>query len=239
MTLTMPTQKVFKGRVRARMAKTGESYTAARHQLLRKAVEPASEPEPAATAESGPSTAPETEALVSDEAMIRATGKSHEQWFAILDAWGATERKHAEIARWLAEVQGTPPWWTQNITVAYERARGLRATHQNAAGFSFSVNRTIGVGADRLLAAFTDDAERRRWLPEAEMPRRPTRAANTARFDWLEPPSRIVVLISAKGDAKAAVNVTHEQLPDAASTERLKVAWRSWLDDLKAFLERA
>ena len=101
------------------------------------------------------------------------------------------------------------------------------------------MNRTIGVGADRLLAAFTNDAGRRRWLPGVEMPRRSTRAANTARFDWLEPPSRIVVLVSAKGDAKAAVNVTHEQLPDAASTERLKVAWRSWLDDLKAFLERA
>lgn len=235
----MPTQKVFKGRVRARMAKTGESYTAARHQLLRKAVAPFTEAEPAAASESGPPAGSEAEALVSDEAMIRATGKSHEEWFAILDAWGAVERKHPQIARWLSEVQGTPPWWTQNITVAYERARGLRATHQNAAGFSFSVNRTIGVGAGRLLAAFTDEADRRRWLPDAEMPRRPTRAANTARFDWLEPPSRVVVLVSARGDAKAAVNVTHEQLPDAASTERLKVAWRSWLDDLKGFLERS
>ena len=36
----MPTQKTFKQRVRTRMTKTGESYTAARHQLLRKAGEP-------------------------------------------------------------------------------------------------------------------------------------------------------------------------------------------------------
>ena len=34
---TMPTQKIFKQRVRARMTKTGESYTAARRQLLHKA----------------------------------------------------------------------------------------------------------------------------------------------------------------------------------------------------------
>ena len=31
---TMPTQKIFKHRVRTRMAKTGESYTAARRQLM-------------------------------------------------------------------------------------------------------------------------------------------------------------------------------------------------------------
>lgn len=36
----MPTQKIFKQRVRARMAKTGEAYTTARAQLLRKAAEP-------------------------------------------------------------------------------------------------------------------------------------------------------------------------------------------------------
>jgi hypothetical protein len=34
----MPTQKDFKRLVRARMAKTGEAYTAARAQLLRKPV---------------------------------------------------------------------------------------------------------------------------------------------------------------------------------------------------------
>ena len=34
---TMPTQKTFKTRVRTRMSKTGESYTTARQQLLRKA----------------------------------------------------------------------------------------------------------------------------------------------------------------------------------------------------------
>ena len=40
----MPTQKLFKRRVRARMTKTGESYTAARRQLLRKVPEPGLEP---------------------------------------------------------------------------------------------------------------------------------------------------------------------------------------------------
>ena len=54
------------------------------------------------------------------------TGRSHAEWFALLDAWGATEHTHTEIARWLSETQGIPGWWTQNITVNYERARGMR-----------------------------------------------------------------------------------------------------------------
>src|SRR5688572_13732316 len=109
----MPTQKLFKRRVRARMAKTGESYTAARHQLLRKAGEMDAVDSPA------PSTDVPAEAMqVSDEAMRRATGKSHAEWFALLDAWGATRHMHTEIAQWLSQSQGVPGWWTQSVTVA-------------------------------------------------------------------------------------------------------------------------
>ena len=93
---------------------------------------------------------------VADESMVRATGRSHAEWFAILDAWGATDHTHTEIARWLGEAQGVRPWWTQSVTVAYERARGMRARHQMADGFSVSVTRTVAVDTERALAAFTD-----------------------------------------------------------------------------------
>ena len=75
----MTTQKTFKRRVRDRMAKTGESYTAARRQLI------------AAGDQPDPGT-PTYETVVSDEKMLEATGRRHEEWFAILDAWGGTER---------------------------------------------------------------------------------------------------------------------------------------------------
>jgi len=231
----MPTQKIFKQRVRARMTKTGEAYTAARRQLLRKATEaPAPDVlEPTLDANAVPKDARD----VSDEAMVRATGRDHAEWFALLDAWGATERGHTEIARWLSDTHGVHGWWTQSITVAYERARGLRARHQMRDGYSVSVSRTVGVNATRALEAFTSAPRRARWLPDAPLRQRPTRALLTARFDWSEPPSRVVVTIIAKGDTKAIVAVTHEQLADADSAERLKTAWRGWLDRLKATLE--
>lgn len=220
---TMPTQKTFKHRVRTRMTKTGESYAAARHQLLRKAPEP--EPPPAA---------PRT--MVSTDAIVRATGRTHDEWFAILDAWGATSHQHTAIATHVRDDLGVPGWWAQNITVDYERARGMRAPHQMASGFSVSANRTLGASAQRALAAFTDPSVRERWLPTPMQPR-PTRAKLTGRFDWPDPPSRVVVVVAEKGADKSTVSLAHEQLPDAESAARLKTAWREWLGALKALVE--
>jgi hypothetical protein len=190
----MPTQKIFKQRVRTRMTKTGESYTAARSQLLRKVEEPAPP-----TLEQPTREIPADALLVADESMQRATGKSHAEWFALLDAWGATDHNHTEIARWLSATHATPGWWTQTITVAYERARGMRGRHEMASGFSISVTRTMAVEPERALAAFTHAEHRRRWLPGAEMRQRRTKATLTARFDWSDPPSRVVVTIVPKG----------------------------------------
>lgn len=233
----MPTQKIFKQRIRARMTKTGESYTAARRQLLNKAAEPAAEqPQEVTTASRSTETA---ELMTSDEAMRRGSGKGHEEWFALLDAWGATERNHTEIARWLSESYGVPGWWTQNITVNYERARGMRSPGQMRDGFSVSVTRTIAADPERLLAAFTSEVIRRQWLPDEAMRQRPTRARLTARFDWADPPSRIVVNALDKGAGKALLSVAHEKLPDARAAEELKASWRVWLDGLKSLLERS
>ena len=171
--------------------------------------------------------------------MRRATGKGHAEWFALLDAWGATTHTHTEIARWLSETHGVPGWWTQNITVNYERARGMRAPHEMGDGFSISVTRTIAADPERILAAFTDTSIRKRWLPGAGMRQRPTRAALTARFDWSEPPSRIVVTVDPKGPGKGLVAVGHEKLPDAEAAERFKASWREALATLKALLERS
>ena len=231
----MPTQKVFKHRVRERMSKTGESYTSARRQLIHKADGAAQPIEPTA-----PHQAEVIEAgvmLVADESMVSATGRTHAEWFAILDAWGATDHTHTEIARWLGDEQGVPPWWTQNVTVAYERARGMRARHQMADGFSVSVTRTVGVGTERAIAAFADPALRASWLPDVPLTQRPTPAALTRRFDWTDPPSRVVVTVTAKGPGKTVVAVAHEKLPDAETGDRLKTAWRGWLTAMKTVLE--
>ncbi len=236
----MPTQKTFKHRVRTRMTKTGESYTAARRQLLGKADPPATGAAAAPDPKVDPAeVVPDDARGVSDASMIRATGHDHAEWFRRLDAWGATTHTHTEIARWLSETEGVPGWWTQSITVAYERARGMRARHEMADGYSVSVTRTIAAVPATVLEAFTDIGRRAAWLPGAPLTPRPTRAKLTARFDWADPASRLVVTIAAKDDGRSLLAVAHERLPDAATGERMKRDWRAWLDGLKALLEAA
>ncbi len=111
----MTRQKSFKRLVRSRMEKTGESYTAARAKLLA-AEDPKAAEGPALT--------------VSDEVIRERTGRGWEEWFELLDDWGASERTHTETARWLREAQEVDGWSSQAVTVSYERARMGRAVGQ-------------------------------------------------------------------------------------------------------------
>jgi hypothetical protein len=240
----MPTQKTFKSRVRARMTKTGEAYTTARQQLLRKAESRAAAvapevpiaPESPATPEAA-DPEPTVEFPTSEEAVVGATGRTYPAWFALLDRWGATARRHSEIAAWLAEEHGVAPWWRQSVTVAYERARGMRAVHQMTDGFSVAVTRTVAADPDAALLAFTDPAIRRSWLGDVPLEQRRTTAARVARFDWPEPPSRLVVQVLPKADGRSTIAIAHERLPDGNAAAHEKAAWRDRLAALKAILE--
>ncbi|MEX1158746.1 MAG: YdeI/OmpD-associated family protein [Thermomicrobiales bacterium] len=63
---------------------------------------------------------------IGDETVIEKTGKSPDEWHAILDAWDAPSKGHPAIARYLEQDHGLSGWWAQSVTVRYEYARGLR-----------------------------------------------------------------------------------------------------------------
>jgi hypothetical protein len=218
----MTRQKSFKRLVRARMEKTGESYSAARASLL-------AADEPKAT--EGPTL------TMSDDAIRRRTGHGWEHWFDLLDEWGATERSHRDAATWLREGQGTGGWNAQAIVVSYERARGLRVVGEHADGFTVTASKTVAVPVDRLYEAFVDESLRREWLPDAELRERTATKPKSARFDWDGGDTRVVVGFEAKGDAKSTASLAHEKLPDAAAAERMKAFWRKRVAALKEVLE--
>ena len=58
---------------------------------------------------------------ISDAAVRKATGKSWDEWFAVLDSEGADALPHKQIARLLYD-KGyiASSWWCQTVTVAYE-----------------------------------------------------------------------------------------------------------------------
>jgi hypothetical protein len=223
----MTERKSFKRRVRQRMSKTGESYTAARTQVSRKRDrDQAARTRLAAANDRMP-----------DAKVKQATGKKWDQWFSMLDAWGAREKKHKDIARYLREEHDVDGWWAQSVTYYYERARGMRLKYQRPGGFEVTAAKTIGVPVDVLFRAFADDAQRRKWLPDAKMSVRTSQPGRTARFDWEDGSTRVTAWFTEKGPSKSTVALAHERLPDADEAETTKAMWKEKLAGLKSFLE--
>ena len=232
----MTEKKSLKRRVRARMAKTGERYTAARSQMLRTA--PTETPgTPPETVDSPADTSVTGERAVSDEAVASRTGRPWDEWFALLEAWGARDRPHPEIARWLSAEHGVDSWWAQGLTVRYEKAIGRRRLGQRADGFAITASKTVGVPVERLFAAFVDDELRARWLPGASLSVRTSTPHRSARFDWEDGSSRLVVGFIPKDDGRSSVALEHQRLPDPEAAERLRGFWRERLRELQRVLE--
>lgn len=220
----MTEQKSFKRLVRARMEKTGERYTAARAMLLR-AEEPTD------------STVPRLK--TSDEKIRQRTGRGWEEWFAMLDEWGAQDRSHREIARWVAEQQGVVPlaWNAQAVASSYELTRGLREVGEKDDGFAITASRTVTAPVQRVYDAFVDAAVRERWLPDAPLSERTATRPKSVRFDWGDGATRVNVTFLARDDARSTIALEHRRLPDAGEAARLKSYWRERLMTLKQLLE--
>ena len=215
----MTRQRSFKQLVRSRMAKTGESYTAARAKLLA-AREPASQASPALA--------------TSDERIRERTGRGWEEWFDLLDEWGAAAEPHREIARRVAGELGIEPlaWSAQAIAVSFERARGLRAVGKRSDGFAATAQRTVAAPVERLFDAVVDETIRARWMPDAALRRRTVTRPRSARFDWEDGATRVHFTFVAKGGAKSTIAVEHARLADEGEAARMKAWWRQRLDAL-------
>jgi hypothetical protein len=221
----MTEHRSFKRVVRARMAKTGESYTTARAMLLG-----AEEPKGAS----------KLTLATSDEKIRQRTGHGWEEWFAMLDQGDAANWPHREIARWVAAQLGIEPlaWNAQAITGSYELSRGLRGVGEKDDGFAITASRTVAAPVERLYDAFVKKPLRRRWLPDAELSPRTTTRPKSARFDWDDGVTRVNVTFLAKGEDKSTVALEHRRLPDAGEADRMKAYWRERLVALKEALER-
>jgi hypothetical protein len=217
----MTTNKDFKRLVRRRMQKTGESYTAARAQLLRSSPAPLlTMPEPADYARL---------AGKSDASIKKATGCTWERWVKALDRAKAQEWSHREIVKYVQEKYRTPDWWAQTVTVGYERIKGLRAVGQRRDGsYDATKSKVFAVPLATLYRAFSDARLRARWLTGADPSVRTPSRNKSVRMTWPDG-SRVAVGFARKGAAKAQVAVQHEKLPDRATAARMKEYWTTRL----------
>ena len=215
----MPKQKDLKRIVRTRMQKTGESYTAARLHIVKK-----TETAPALAAKAG----------MSDESVRKATGKTWAAWVKLLDSVNAAEKPHREIVKHVSST-GTPGWWSQMVTVGYERIRGLRDRGQRRdGGYEATKSRTFAVPVSKLFDAFAKPRIRAKWLT-AKVKVRTANPHKTMRLE-MEDGTHVAIGFLPKGAKKSAVAVQHEKLADKATAVKMKEWWAERFDALAELL---
>jgi hypothetical protein len=228
----MTTDKARKRAVRSRMHKTGERYAAARRHVARDGATI----EPPMSAAPLPELPPRVaDPGMNDASLIKGTGHDWDHWLRLLDDWGATSHDHTEIARYVHDELGVGSWWSQSVTVGYERARGMRALHERPEGFEVSISKTVPLPALEAWRAFVEPSTRSRWLDIGLRMRTGTRTmGRAARFDVPSDGSQVNVAFTPKGDDRSVVTVTVVRLRDADTVEARRGEWRSRLATLAA-----
>jgi hypothetical protein len=205
-------------------------------------VEPVSAPPPPETTAPAPAPPPPDTgeelnvAGIGEEAVRNATGKGWEEWFEILERAGAPDIGHQNMARHLAETHGLTGWWSQMVTVGYERARGGRKKHETAEGFSISRSLTLDVPVERMFAAWNDASIRDRWLGEPGITVTTVTEPRSMRILWKDGRTRLSVDFYPKGHRRSLVTVQHMKLADEAEAERMKEYWGRALVSLQEVL---
>lgn len=144
--------------------------------------------------------------------VLRATNRTYDEWFALLDRWGASGRPISEIADWLEGEHGLSSWWAQKLITEYEQARALRPPGVRPGGtFTVGASKTVQVPVERLYDAFVDPEDR-------------TLAAR--RRD-----ARTHLAATSVGLRE------HERLPDQETAQKTRAFWSERLTALKAELE--
>lgn len=221
----MTTQESFKKRVRARMARTGSTYGAARRTLLAQAA-----PRGTALARAWVS-----EPDVSEEAIRENTGHGWDEWVALVDAGPGRDAGHTAIAAWVAGEHGVPGWWAQSVTVGYERITGLRVPGQRPDGtFSVSRSRLLDLDPGELRALLDDDAGRADLVPGLTLTPRSRAGVKSPRFGVSDDDGEHGVAMFSLDPAGSRwrLTVTHERLGSAAEAEAWKAYWAGWLEAL-------
>jgi hypothetical protein len=252
----MTRARALKTVIRARAAKTGERYTTARRHVL-KSLQPTAappRPQPTPVAVPGAAAPPSSKGGVSDAKSLEKTGHGLDHWFDVLDRFGAVEKGHSAAARHLYEEHHVNGWYAQGITVAYERARGLRAVNQRCDGeYEVSVSKVMTADAADVVRALTDARRRARWTEGLD-----SRLVSALSAAFESPASKGIVIrpdglgrfrykwgdtivqmyLIPKPGGKVSLVVTNTRLSGAAVVEERRVLWRTTLGALATSLAR-
>lgn len=246
----MTRARALKHAIRARAAKTGERYTTARRHVLNEL-----QPIPAPAVPRRPATvaraAASSKGVISDALALEKTGHGLDYWFGVLDRFAAIDKGHTATARHLFDAHRLPGWYAQGITLAYERARGVRTVNQRYDGeYEVSVSKVVAAGTMDVVQAFAK-ARRRRWIGGVDADLAGALAAaldsppakgiivrpdGLGRFRYKWDGTTVQFYLVPKPGGKVSIVVTHSHLAGTAAVEQRRQQWRTALGAIAVFL---
>ena len=172
-----------------------------------------------------------------DDVVKEKTGRTWREWVRILDADNAGALAHREIAVLVSQKHRVSDWWSQTVTVGYERIKGLREIGQRrGGGFEAGKSCTLNVPAEAAFAVWADDSRRKRLLQGVQATVRTATRAKSMRLQW--PDGTIAIVgFTPKGARKSGVAVVHTKLRSKAAADRAKKYWGERLRALPALLD--
>jgi hypothetical protein len=166
------------------------------------------------------------------EGLEKATGKNWDEWLNYLESINASELSHAEIAQKVYE-HGSPGWWSQTITVAYEQYIGRREPGQTSNGkFQVGASKTVNGSMDEALEKWVAVVDGQKEFDGVAIAREPATSKSDKFRYWhcnLTDGSRISLSIYEKEPGKAMIGLGHENLSTKEDIERWREFWKSLL----------
>ncbi len=195
---------------------------------------------------------------LTDESVKQNTGKSREEWFAIVDEAGGISLGRMGRNKLLQEKFKVDPWWMTTLVADYEEAKGLREKDGLLKGYYICSTKSISAPVSRVYAAWTNLADLNKWYGdgiqadfavggklmsadgetwEFKRIREDKDLRVSLTFPGHTAPTIADVTFAPKGDAKCAHAVLHDRIQTRAEADGFRAAWGAALDRLKALCE--
>ncbi len=194
---------------------------------------------------------------VTNEAAKAATGKTLDQWFAILDKMDGLKQGRRAINNHLYE-QKIDPWWCSTIAVEYEKHHDVRKKDGLFEGYFVCATKTIAAPPADVFKAWSTGAELSKWFGSGakadvkdggELETRDgdmgtflrVRQNKDIRMSFenkaFSAPTQVDVQFQDKGKGKTGLLVNHTRIQTRAEADGLRAAWAEALDHLKSVCE--
>ena len=199
----------------------------------------------------------ESDHPVTNEAAEAATGKTLDQWFALLDAWDGLKKGRRAVNSHLYE-QKVDPWWCTTISVEYEKHHDIRKKDGLYEGYFICSTKTIAAPIDDVFKAWSTGETLSKWFSasaKADVKDGGTyqtkdgdkgtflrvRKNKDIRMTFENPAfssaSQVDVQFQDKGKGKTGLLVNHARLQTRAEADGIRTAWAKALDQLKSLCE--